>query len=93
MILIHICEELLDAVTIPILKKYLMKDAVLKKISKTVKEGSHLSRELAGQSFGEYLMELSVVEEGILMRRQICHPKEVQKENPTGSTLGTWNGM
>ena len=45
----------------------MMKDSVLKEISKKVKEGGHLPKELVGQGFKECLTELSFMEEGFLI--------------------------
>ena len=58
-----------------------MKDTVLKEISRILKDGGHLPKELAGQGYKECLTELSILEEGILIRgERFVIPKRLRKK-------------
>ena len=66
-VLIHRCEELLDAVTLPVLSHYSLKDSTLKELYLLVEKGGKISDKLKGLGFGESFTELSVVGDGILL--------------------------
>ena len=66
-ILIHRCEELLDAVTFPVLSHYSLKDSTLKELYSLVEKGGKFSYKLKVLGYGESFAELLVVGDGVLL--------------------------
>ena len=79
-VLIHRCEELLDAVTYPVLSHYSLKDLTLNELYSLVEEGSKISDKLKGLGYGESFTELSIVGDGVLLwGERFVIPKKLRK--------------
>ena len=65
--MIHRCEELLDAVTFPVLSHYSLKDSTLKELYSLVEKGGKFSYKLKVLGYGESFAELLVVGDGVLL--------------------------
>ena len=79
-VLIHRCEELLDAVTYPVLSHYSLKDSTLKELYSLVEEGGKISDKLKGLGYGESFTEVSVARDGVLLQGERTFiPKKLRK--------------
>ena len=67
-VLIHFCEELLDAVIIPILKHYTAKDEGLTELVETLRSGGQISRKLEGLGSKLCFSDFSILEDDMLVR-------------------------
>ena len=87
-ILIHRCEELLDAVTFPVLSHYSLKDSTLKELYSLVEKGGKISDKLKGLGYGESFAELSVVDGVLLYGERFVIPKKLRKNVLQGAHEG-----
>ena len=65
-VLIHRCEELMDAVSLPVLSSYSLRDSVIKELYSLVEKGGKISDKLE-KKYGESFAELSIAGDGVLL--------------------------
>ena len=72
-VLIHRCEELLDAVSLPVLSSYSHKDSDIKELYSLIKKGGNISDKLKSLGYSDAVMEMSIMEDGIILRGERLH--------------------
>ena len=65
-VLIHRCEELLDAVSFPVLSSYSLRDSVIQELYSLVEKGGKVS-DLLRNDYGDSFAELSIARDGVLL--------------------------
>ena len=79
-VLIHRCEELLDAVSLSVLSFYSRKDSAIKDLYSLIKKGGNISDKLRTLGYGDAFTEMSIMEDGIVLRgERFVIPKKLRK--------------